>query len=474
MDEPTFTSLLYGALSHLLTIGGFLLAVFLIARLMREKRQPGNTFAWLLVIVLIPYLGVPLYLLFGGRKLRRLVSEKDRLFPSLPEDAIPAACADYPIARAITTGGGSPPVGGNAISLLKTGEEAYHALAKGILEAKHCIHITTFIIGNDEVGRRIVQLLAERAKDGIQVRLLIDAVGCMFIFNSFFKAIKEAGGEVQWFMPVLPFTSRSSANLRNHRKIAVFDQHTAIVGGHNIAKEYMGPETYDERWSDFGAQIEGPAAAMINDIFVADWCYASHQQPEDIQPPRVAGIEGEAELQVIASGPDVRGDPFYDGLLTMVQSADVSIVIVTPYYIPDEVLQRSLIVKARAGRDVTLILPAKSNHPITDFARKHHVRELRAAGVKVQLFAPGMLHSKATIIDDRIAIFGSANCDLRSLFVNFEIGVVVHTKPDVHAISEWAQSLLPSCSSAEPPQNHRFPRINALTEDLSRMLAPLL
>jgi len=118
MNEPTFTSLLYGALSHLLTIGGFLLAVFLIARLMSEKRQPGNTLAWLLVIVLIPYLGVPLYLLLGGRKLRRLVSKKNRLYPSLPDDAVPAACADYPIARAITTGGGSPPVGGNSIAPL--------------------------------------------------------------------------------------------------------------------------------------------------------------------------------------------------------------------------------------------------------------------------------------------------------------------------------------------------------------------
>lgn len=474
MNEPTFTSFLYGGLSHLLTIGGFLLAVFLIARLMREKRQPGNTFAWLMAIVLIPYVGVPLYLLFGGRKLRKLVAKKNRLSPQLPDDAIPAICADYPIARAITTGGGSPPVGGNAISLLKTGEEAYQALENGILEAKHCIHISTFIFSRDEVGQRIVQLLAQRAKEGLQVRLLIDAVGCMFIRSSFFNAIETAGGEVQWFMPVLPFTSRSSANLRNHRKIAVFDQHTAIVGGHNIAKEYMGPEPFASRWSDFGAQIKGPAAAMINDIFVADWCYANHQLPQDIDPSRVAGAEGKAELQVIASGPDVRGDPFYDGLVTMIQSADESIVIITPYYIPDEVLQRSLITKARAGRDVTLILPAKSNHPITDFARKHHVQELRDAGVKVQLYTPGMLHSKATIVDDRIAIFGSANCDLRSLFVNFEIGVVVHSKAEVHAISEWAQSLLPSCSSAVPPQNHRFPRLSALAEDLSRMLAPLL
>ncbi|MFZ9682821.1 MAG: phospholipase D-like domain-containing protein, partial [Cephaloticoccus sp.] len=188
----------------------------------------------------------------------------------------------------------------------------------------------------------------------------------------------------------------------------------------------------------------------------------------------VAGTAGSAELQVIVSGPDVNGDPLYEGLVAMIQSAARRIVILTPYFIPDEVLQRSLIVKARSGIDVTLLVPAKSNHPVTDFARKHNLRELREAGVTIKLHGPGMMHSKATIIDDTLALFGSANFDLRSLFVNFEIGVLVHSRQEVAAMSAWAQSLLDRAKDAKPAKRGRFHFAHSLIEDLSRLLAPLL
>jgi cardiolipin synthase len=471
--------ILDGVLPHLLSIAGFIFALFLIARLMSEKRQPGNTVAWLLGIILIPYLGVPLYLLFGGRKLRRLMAKKRRVMAVPPgPGATPAACAHLPVAQAVTASGGYPPVAGNEVTLLTTGEAAYRALESGIREARHTIHITTFILGRDDTGRRIVKLLTQRAREGIRVRLLLDAVGCMFLSRDFFASIKQAGGEVQWFMPVLPFTSRGSANLRNHRKIAVFDHTTAIVGGHNIAREYMGPTPLRKRWSDFGARIKGPAAAMLNDVAIADWCFASGQHPEtlraEIPAESFSRPAGTGELQVVASGPDVSGDPLYEGLVAMIQAAEKSIWIITPYFIPDEVLLRSLVVKARAGCAVTLIVPAKSNHPVTDFARRYYLRELHAAGVCIRLFGPGMMHSKATIVDDRIALFGSANFDLRSLFVNFEIGVIAHTAADVQAIKQWAQGLFDAAREPKPARPRRFRALGGIAEDLSRLLAPLL
>lgn len=479
MDYLISHPYLQAVLSHMLTVAGFILAVFLIARLMSEKRQPGNTFAWLLGIVLIPYLGVPLYLLFGGRKLRRLMNRKSRLTPTVPDDKVEAgSCAERHVARAVRNAGGSLPLGRNEMTLLTNGEDAYRALAQGIEEAKECIHITTFILGREDTGKRIVQLLAKRAREGIRVRLLLDSVGSMFIRSGFVAPIIEAGGEVQWFMRVLPLASRGSANLRSHRKIAVFDHRTAIVGGHNIAREYMGAKPWAKRWTDFGAVIQGPAAAMLNDVFIADWCFASGQPIENVRAEvpatAFAGSGGTAELQVIVSGPDVNGDPLYEGLVAMIQSAARRIVIITPYFIPDEVLQRSLIVKARSGIDITLLVPARSNHPVTDFARKHYLRELREAGVIIKLHGPGMMHSKATIIDDTIALFGSANFDLRSLFVNFEIGVLVHSRKEVAAMSDWAQSLLNRAKDAKPAKRGRFHFAHSLVEDLSRLLAPLL
>jgi cardiolipin synthase A/B len=463
---------------HLLTVGGFILALFLVARLLTEKRQPSNTFAWLLVIILVPYIGVPLYLFLGGRKLQRLVARKNQVTPSLDgQEHIDVPSQVSPTAQTINASGASPPVANNAVDLITTGEQMYAVLEKGIREAQHSIHITTFILGRDDTGRRIIKLLAERARQGIKVRLLLDAVGCMFSSRGFADPLRQAGGEVHRFMPVMPIVTRTSANLRNHRKIAIFDQHTAIVGGHNLAQEYMGPTPQRKRWKDFGAVIKGPGAALLNDVFLADWAFASGQSFEKLHRelrPEATRAEGNSVLQVVASGPDVQGDPLYEGILSMIQEARENIWIITPYFIPDEVLWRSLMVKARAGVDVTLVLPAHSNHPITDFARRHYTRELQKAGARVMLFGPGMMHCKAMIVDHRMGLLGSANFDLRSLFVNFEIGVVLYSESDVSAIRAWADELLKSCKELKQERRRRSRIMSAIVEDLCRLLAPLL
>jgi len=467
-----------GLLLHVFSLVGFALALFLVARLLREKRAPANTFAWLLAILLLPWVGVPLFLIFGGRKLRRLADQKTPVRPTLPAVAAhPAEFTGAPIAHTMISAGAAPPVAGNSLRFLTTGEDAYAELERQIRAARHTIHITTFILGRDDTGRRIVRLLAERAREGVKVRLLLDAIGCLFTSGSFVRPLREAGGEVGRFMPVMPFSSRGSANLRNHRKIAVFDHCTAIVGGHNLAREDMGPDHLTQRWHDFGAVIEGPAAALLNDVFIADWCFATRQSAETLRaavPDNVVVSRGGAELQVVASGPDVPGDPLYEGIVCMIQEARKNIWIVTPYFIPDEVLLRSLIVKSRAGVEVTLIVPARSNHPLTDLARRSYLGELDRAGARVLLFTPGMLHSKAVIVDDCVGLLGSANFDLRSLFVNFEIGVVVHTAADARAMKMWALTLAQQCRElkTEPPKKFRV--LGELAEDLSRLIAPLL
>jgi len=468
-----------GLLPHLFTIAGFLLAVFLVARLMSEKRAPANTLSWLLIIVLVPYVGVPLYLMFGGRKLRRLAARKSKLLPALPGSLVsPAPHAVGPVAHTVVAAGAGPPVGGNKLTLLTTGEEEFAALERHIRQARHTIHIATFILTRDDVGRRIVSLLAARAQEGVKVRLLLDALGCPLSSLFFVNPLRRAGGEVGRFMPVVPFLSPKSANLRNHRKLAIFDHHTVIMGGRNIAHDYMGPDHFRKRWRDFGVVIEGPAAALLNEVFSADWCFTTRQKPETLQseiPPQCVEPRGTCELQVVASGPDVPGDPLYEGIVAMIQEAEHNIWIVTPYFIPDDVLQRSLIVKARAGCQVTLIVPAQSNHRITDFARRYYTRELHRAGARVMLYRGGMLHAKAVIVDDRTALLGSPNFDLRSLFVNFEIGVLVHSRTEVRAMKSWVDEVLLQCHEARSePGSGRRRLLGNVAEDMSRLLAPLL
>jgi cardiolipin synthase len=466
-------------LPHLLTVGGFLLAFFLVARLLAEKRQPGNTFAWLLVIVLVPYLGVPLYLLFGGRKLQRLIAHKSRIAPSLDGSTPPFDLTGQllPTVQTINASGTCPPTAGNRVHLVANGEEMFTTLVQQIREAKYSIHITTFILGRDDTGRRLVKLLATRAREGIKVRLLLDAVGCVFTSRGFVQPIRDAGGEVARFLPVIPLPFRSSANLRNHRKIAVFDQHTAIVGGHNLAREYMGSAPWRKRWRDFGAIISGPAAALLNEVFLADWSFASGRSLNELHKeimPEARRPEGVSAMQVVVSGPDVVGDPLYEGIISMIQEAHSNIWIVTPYFIPDEVLFRSLMVKARAGVEVVLIVPARSNHPVTDYARRHYIRELKKAGACIMEYGPGMMHSKAIIVDDRMGMLGSANFDLRSLFVNFEVGVLLYTPSDVVAMKAWARDLLSFCREPKKEKRRRSRLVGSVLEDLSRLLAPLL
>ncbi len=464
-----------GFLAHLSTVAGFLLAFFLVARLMSERRAPANTFAWLLVIVFIPWLGVPLYLLLGGRKLRRMAKNKTALIA-----VVPAICvADMshilaPVAKTVAAAGGFEPVGGNRIRLLLTGEEDFAELERQILAARRSIHIATFILSRDATGRRIVELLAQRAREGVKVRLLLDALGCFVSSRGFVDPIRKAGGEVGRFMPVMPFTSRGSANLRSHRKMAIFDGTTAIVGGRNIALEYMGAVPYPKRWRDFGAVIEGPGAVVLGEVFIADWCFVARQPQDKVRADAQAGgapVRGQCELQVVASGPDVPGDPLYEGIVSMIQQAEHHLQIVTPYFIPDEVLLRSMIVKARAGCDVTLILPAKSNHPVTDFARRNFTRELVKAGGNVLVYNGGMIHAKAIVVDDRVALFGSPNFDLRSLFVNFEVGVLIYTAPEIAAIRAWIDDVMTQCT---PPTITKRHLLTSVAEDLCRLLAPIL
>jgi cardiolipin synthase len=465
-----------GLLPHLLTVAGFLLAFFAIARLMSQRKQPGNTFAWLLAIAFVPYLGVPLYLLLGGRKLRKLAESKTRLRPTGPDSLVQAPETGAFAARVFTRDGANPPVRGNTMRLLTSGEDSFTAIEQGILRAKVSIHITTFILGRDEVGKRIVDLLAQRAREGIKVRLLLDAFGCFWTAGSFCDPIRQAGGQVVKFMPIMPLQTRGSANLRNHRKLGIIDHRWAAIGGRNLAKEYMGPTVFKQRWRDLGAALEGPAVRQAEEVFFADWSYASGEPLAKLRkelPEAWPESVGNAHLQVVASGPDVSGDPLYEGILSLVQQAEKSVWIVTPYFIPDEVLQRSLMVQARAGIDVRVVVPAKSNHPLTDLARRYHLRELQSAGVKVLLYQSGMNHAKMLIVDGETALLGSANMDLRSLFVNFEIGLVTYSRAEASAVRQWVEEVF----AHSKPMSERRKRpglFTAVGEEIARLLAPLL
>ena len=457
-------------ITHLAWIGGFLLAVVLLTRIIRQRRSPAATIAWILFIVMAPYIGVPFYLVFGGRKIARMAEEKAEI--CLPEVESEATDALSSLERILSTNGIPPASGGNRMSLCSTGEQSYRALTELIDEASERIDLCFFILHPDQVGKTILQHLARRAKEGVKVRLLLDGVGSLQTRARFLEPLAAAGGRFAFFNPVLHHPLRGRANLRNHRKLAIADGRRVLAGGANVASEYMGPEMRLDRWRDLTFVIEGPAVEHYASLFEADWRYASNETNANRGGKSCSGEAnpGEARLQVLPSGPDMPGDALYDTLLTVIFSAKQRLWLITPYFIPDDALCRAIILAVHRGVDVRIVVPQKSNHRLADIAGRSYLREIQQEGGSILLYGHGMVHAKAVLVDDELAILGSANTDMRSLLLNYEVAVLVYSRLEIRRIEGWMSQLMSGTMEGISDVG----TAGELAEGMARLLAPQL
>jgi len=453
---------------HVAIIAGFLLAGVAAVHMLRQRHSPAGTTAWLLAMVLLPYVGVPLYLALGGRKMRRDARAKSDL--RMPEhDFQPLEKVD-PIDRLLRTYGIPGATRGNRLRLCLTGEEIYTELVRMIETAETSIGVTTFILGRDEVGRDILDRLTRRAAEGLQVRLLLDGVGSLPVGRRFRSRLHAAGGRSSFFMPVLhrPFHGRT--NLRNHRKNIIADNRKVMAGGVNIAGEYIGGESRPGRWKDLAFVLEGPAVRDYAEIFRMDWEFATGEQLPPAAEEAPAAM-GNAVVQVVPSGPDVPGDPLYGAILTAAFSARRRLWIVTPYFVPDSALVQALCLAGQRGVDVRVMVPERSNHRLADLARGSSLREVQAGGGRILQYAPGMLHAKMLIMDDELGMLGSANFDFRSLFLNYEAAVFVYGPELVRELEVWFHGLESESRAGIPTEIHPA---RDIYEGLVRMVSPLL
>jgi cardiolipin synthase len=437
------------------------MAVVMIAVLVVQRRAPGTTFAWMLAIVLIPYVGVPLYLVFGGRKVKTQ-GAKQRLYAP-----VPALEKEDSFGGMLCASGAPAPCAGNSFELYASGETAFATIIATLEAATKSIHISTLILGADEVGDAVLAVLAKKASAGVDVRVLLDSAFKRRAGRKAVIALERAGGHVAWFMPVwhLPFRRQLRANLRLHRKIIVTDGETAIVGGMNLAHEYMGPTPAPERWKDLSARVRGPAVADIDSVFRADWQFAAK---DVLAAPSRTEPAGDARLQAVGSGPDVADDLIYDAFITAVFAARRRLWIATPYYVPDEALSRAIVLACRRGVDVRVVVPARSNHRTADYAGASYLRAVAAAGGRVCCFKPTMLHAKAILVDDSIAAIGSANLDMRSLFLNYEIALFATSPTEIAALAAWFDTLWSDCDALAPAG-----ALRNLAESVARLVGPL-
>ncbi len=424
------------SLVPLLPLHGLVTAVAVLfyvvtSHVMHQRRHPAAAIAWMLFILLLPYLALPAYLIYGSRKLE----------PRPAPTPVPAAAhgADAWAIETIVALGGPAPAACRDLNVHEDGHDARAALLDALDAAQHSIDLCTFMLGRDSLGDAVLDRLCEKARAGVRVRLLLDGVGSLMGGRPKSRRLVAAGGAVALFAPPIHSPLRGATNLRNHRKLVVIDADGDAgrlwCGGRNLATEYFTGRPGRPPWRDLSFEVRGPLVRQAAAVFECDWAFANGR-PDDLPAAPAAAPFPADGAQMVTSGPDRQDDTIYSLLVTAAYRARRRIALVTPYFVPEAALLMALCLAARRGVQVDLLLPARSNHRLSDLARARALRSLAQAGGRVWLL-PHMEHGKLAVVDDALALAGSANLDTRSLFMNYEVMVAFHRPDDVRRFAAW-------------------------------------
>ena len=323
----------------------------------------------------------------------------------------------------------------NKVSIITDGNHMFESLLQDIREAKSTINIQYFIIKNDRVGRKLIETLTEKAAEGLEVRLLIDALGGrQFSDHSrVIKQFKEAGGKIAYFFaPKFKFLNLR-LNYRNHRKIVVIDGHIGYIGGFNIAKEYLGQKKKFGYWRDTHLRMLGSCVQDMNARFIMDWRNAAKEQII-LSEAYYSNVirEGNTGVQIVTSGPDSEKMQIKRAYMKMITSATKNIYIQTPYFVPDASILESLKMAAQSGVDVRLMIPCMPDHPFVYWATYAYAGELVNSGARVFIYDKGFLHAKTMVADGEAVSVGSANFDVRSFKLNFEANAFLYDAEEAY------------------------------------------
>ena len=478
--------------SDIVSFTFFLNLILAIIVIFLEHKDAGPTWAWLMVLFFIPILGFILYLLFGqnltkgklfqweGRKKvgieeilnEQLINFRTELFSSHNEVARNNKGLIYMhLANndAILTSD-------NSVDIFTDGKEKFDALFEDIKNAENFIHLQYYIINNDQLGKKMIQLLTEKAKQGVKVRILYDDLGSRSLRKKAFKDLKEAGGEVEVFFPSFFPLINLRINYRNHRKLVIIDGKIGYIGGFNVGDEYLGLKEKFGYWRDTHLRITGSAVYAIQTRFILDWNQASHRHDIDYSPDLFPAFErtGEIDMQIVSSGPDSEWEQIKYGYIKMISSAKKSIWIQTPYFIPDASLLDALRIAALTGKDVRIMIPNKPDHPFVYWATTHHVGEMLKAGAKIFIYDNGFIHSKTIIVDKQVSSVGTANIDVRSFKLNFEVNAFLYNECIAKSLTEsYLKDIEVSKEWTIDEYNKRSWFIR-FKESISRLLSPIL
>ena len=428
------------ASQHFLIGSLAVLCYVITTRFRREQRAASTAIAWVMGLALLPYLMLPMYLLFGRRKTRPATLARLYLRNNGSHWA-----SELLESMGLAPAGWSP-----HIELHSNGAKAQQALWQLIDQAHMRLDVCTFIIGDDALGLETVQRLARRAQDGLAVRVLLDGIGALLLPRRYFNVLRKAGCEVAIFRPFFSMHGNGPRNLRNHRKLVIADNCRVWSGGRNLAAEYFQGSKGKAPWSDISFVLDGPSASSAAFQFEQDWASVRQKparstalDPTQLAPdasgktaPNRASLTQGGMTQFLPAGPDQLEDTAHALLIAACFRAERRILAITPYFVPDDGFRDALRLASRRGVEITIVIPAQSNHRLADFVRTRAMRDLAAAGVNFRML-PFMAHAKAVVVDDTLALCGSINLDLRSLLLNHEASVVFYGRPQIEWLAEW-------------------------------------
>ena len=456
--------------------------VAIVGVIISENRNPLKSLAWVTTLLLLPVMGIVLYLFFGrnikntrmiSRRNRRILKKRELRHPrnARPDGLSPESRRSIRLGRSLT---GAPFHPGNDVRIFTSGAEKIEALKDDLRSAQRSICIQYYIFSDDNVGREVRDILVERAQAGVEVRLIYDHVGSWSTPSRFFKEMTAAGIKAYPFFKVTFPQLGTKINWRNHRKLCIIDGAVGYVGGMNIADRYIDGGPRFARWRDTHARVQGPIVASLLHSFAVDWSFMGQPLIEDIADPMALYDCGDTGMQMLTSGPTSQWPDIAFIFQQAISSARHRVYIQTPYFLPTDSLLKSLQAAALSHVDVRIMIPVHSDSSMLTYASESYIAECLRAGIKFYQYEAGMLHSKTIVVDDEFSTIGSSNFDFRSFEHNFEANLFMYSRSVNEHMAEIFRADMRDCRRVLPAEWRNRPVWRKAMQSLLRLLSPIL
>ena len=466
--------------------------LFCIAIVFFERKSPKSVWAWLLLLYFLPVIGFVFYLLLGAnmkkRKMFRIKEVEDHISEAIRQqehqlktidvESFDTNLSNYTdLVLYNLKAGGAVITGDNDVDIFTDGNAKFDQLIEDIKAAKEFIHIQYYIIKNDVLFQRIRKELVQKAKEGVEVRILFDSMGCRTVSRSYWEQLEAEGVKTAEFFPAVLKRLQLRVNYRNHRKIVVIDNKVAYVGGFNVGKEYIGLEDKFGYWRDTHLRIQGTGVLGLQLRFLLDWNYAAKENLfgdrryfENVEP----GSRDNCLMQIISSGPDTKRQRIHDNYLRLITKAKERIYIQTPYFIPDESMLDALMIAIYSGVEVNIMSPCKPDHPFVYWATYSYIGDLVMAGANCYTYDNGFLHAKTLMVDGKVFSCGTANMDIRSFALNFEVNAIIYNEEKAKEMEDIFLADLKFCTKITRNSYAGRTMKIRMKEQISRLLSPVL